>query len=375
MHKKFHIFLVVGGLLPLLLSPHFAWAQKKNVFSIRGKINGAYRNNITRVTDSLKIADFRSTMFLYAAYRQRTGQSQRRELSYELRNYRYARYQKYHRHDHILYASWQNNIYASIKLHFNNEFHARFYPYSHLYNYRRNILDGYLSMPGPILQKITFGYQNWIKTYPNSSSYQNYTSHRIYTRLAGPLDNNTRVGLKIEYQNHQGNLYPGSTAANQMLNQNGNRFVLQLFLEKVMERKIFSNLTYKLENDIPDNPDLDQTGEHVGDENTEELLAEDADFGYLKHQLSLSTLFTINSRMSFMIFYLAQLKNFNYWRIYDKGPKRQDRLVFLSNILKIKVYKNLGLEFQYNFEKNLTNLGPYCYQMSSFSLGLYINNM
>lgn len=373
MARKFYVFLAAGGLVSLLLFPHFCWAQKNNTFSIRGKINVAYRNNITRVPDSLKIADFRSTIFLYAAYRQRTSQRGRWDISYELRNYRYARYQRYHRHDHILYASWQNNLYANVRLHINNELHARFYPYSHLYNYRRNILNAYLSMPGPILQRVTFGYQNWIKAYPNSGSYQNYKSHRIYARLAGPVDSNTRLGLKMEFQKHQGNLYPGSTATNQVLNQNGNRFVLQLFLEKVVKRKIFSSFTYKLENDIPDNPDFDQTGEHVGDENTEELLAEDSDFGYLKHQASLSTLFKINSRMSFMIFYLAQLKNFHYWRIYKRGPKRQDRLIFLSNILKVKVYKNIGIEIQYNYEKNYTNLGFYRYQMSSFLLGLYIN--
>ena len=81
----------------------------------------------------------------------------------------------------------------------------------------------------------------------------------------------------------------------------------------------------------------------------------------------------MNSYISLMAFYLIQKKNFRYWQIKPNGPKRTDSLVFLSHVLKIQIYRNLGIEFQYNFERNYTNLKSYRYKMSSISVGFYLN--
>lgn len=369
--RKVEIIFAIASFISIFYFPGFCRAQNSGLFAVNGKINAEYRDNIGRKPNALRKADLRSTMFLYAAYRHRSIQRGSWAASYELRNYLYAQHQQYQRHDHILFGSWQNANSANLKVHMNDEFSMRFYPYSHFFNYRRNIFNIYTSRKIPYFQRFTLGYKNWIKTYPNETLYQNYSSHRIYIKLSGRFAREARFGIKCELQQHRGTLYPGSTAPGQVLNQDGDRFVLQLFLDKVMNRKVFSNISYKMENDIPDSPDYYQTGENRGDENSEELLAEDADFGYLKHQVSLSTLFKINSRVSFMIFYLAQMKHFHYWRVSELGPKRKDRLVFLSNVFKYKIYKDLGLELHYNFEQNSSNLGFYQYQMNSISLGIF----
>jgi len=102
------------------------------------------------------------------------------------------------------------------------------------------------------------------------------------------------------------------------------------------------------------------------------LLAEDSDSGYLKNQGSLSALFKLNSRFSVMTFYLIYKKNFRYWYIKPYGSRRHDRLIFLSHILKINLYKSLALEIQHNYEDNHTNLKFYEYTMNSISAGFSV---
>ena len=115
-----------------------------------------------------------------------------------------------------------------------------------------------------------------------------------------------------------------------------------------------------------------QFSDMVGDENMEDLLAEDSDFGYLKNQCALSALFKLNSRVSILGFYLAFKKNFKYWYVEPGKAKRLDRLIFISHILRINLYKNVSFEIQHNYEDNHTNLKFYEYEMNSISAGLSI---
>ena len=99
-------------------------------------------------------------------------------------------------------------------------------------------------------------------------------------------------------------------------------------------------------------------------------MAEDSDFGYLKNQGAVSALFKLNSRISIMAFNLAYNKNFEYWRLKPDGPMRHDRLIFLSHILRINLYKSITLELQHIYENNETNVNFYEYHFNSYAAGL-----
>jgi len=167
-------------------------------------------------------------------------------------------------------------------------------------------------------------------------------------------------------------LYPGSSVDSLSRDLDGRRYVFLAAIDKMLWTKLFANISYRFENDLPSNGEISQTGEHIGDENNEDWLTEDSDLGYLKNQFSLSMLYKLNSRVSIMAFYLMYNKNFQYWYVTPRGAKRFDRLFFISHILKINLYKGTALLWQHNFENNRTNLKSYHYRTNSFSAGLSV---
>lgn len=368
-HLRVNFIAVI--LLFMMTVPPFIFAQNKHQFSLWSQVNGEYRDNIIRYPDSLKVRDYRTNLFFLADYHKKNSRNSNWRFSYELRYHRYVEYKEYTRHDHLLRGVLRKPIYGTTKLHIANEFRVRYYSSSSIFNYRRNILDSYISMKVPFLRQLSLGYQNWLKTYPNGSSFQTYLSNRYFIRMNRRMSRTAHIGVKFELQKHQGNLYPGSTAPDQLLNLKGYRYVFHFVFDKIITPKILANVVYRFENDRPEDSDVNQIGENVGDENTKELLTEDYDFGYSKHQFTFSALFKINPRISFLTFYLFQHKKFHYWQINTNGPNRKDKLLFFSNILKIKLYKSIGIEFQYNFEHNYTNLLAYKYMLNSISLGLF----
>ena len=359
-------------ILALLIYPSIDLKASTLKTTIWAKLNQEYRSNINRMPDSTKLSDFRTNFYFIGNFQRRVLEMGTGRFSYELRYHGYKIHHNFDRNDHILRAFLRYPILQKATLHASNELHFRFYPIRSIYNYRRNIFDMYISAPLSAARNISVGYYNWIKSYPKSSNYQTYLSHRFYLRTTNHFSPTTILSGKFEIQHHRGNLYPGSTVSDQKLNLSGYRYVLNIVLDKIFTRNFLTSLSYRIENDRPSQVNFNEIGEHIGDENSEELLTEDADFGYFKNQLSLSTLSRLNPSISFMTFYLIQFKKFSYWRISTNGPNRADHLLFLSNILKLKVYRQFGMEIRYNFEVNFSNISKYSYKMHVITAGIFL---
>lgn len=365
-----NILIIVTAIM-LFLNPLHILAQNEQPITISGKVTHEYRSNFIRLPDSLKLSDYRTNLFFNADHQQTVWQNGRLLLEYELRYHRYNEFQRYNRHDHLTTIKFQKPIIGGIKLHLSNEIRTRFSS-TQRYSYYRNIFDIYVNLPITVKDRAYIGFQNWAKNYPKTSEYKKYRSSRIYSKFNIQLTRTTTLGLKFEFHRHEGNLYPGSTVPTLKLDLDGNRYVFQAMVDRILNRKVFASFSYRFENDMLEDIDDEQAGERYGDENEAELLAEDSDLGYLKNQGSLSALIKLNSRISIMTFYLVYKKNFKYWYIEPDGPKRRDRLIFLSHILKIKLYENLSLEIQHNYEDNHTNLEFYVYRMNSYAAGISI---
>jgi len=347
------------------------FSQNDQPFSLSGKVTHEYRSNFIRLPDSLTISDSRTNLFLNADRGQKFWNNGRLGMLYELRYHRYGDYHNYNRHDHFIRVNFQKPIFRNVKLQFADEFRSRFSSTRH-YSYYRNIIDLYLNFPITTKDRAYVGFQKWLKNYPKTSDYKKYSSSRLYSKFNVQLSRTTILGLKLEFHQHEGNLYPGSTASDFNLDLDGNRYVFQAMLDKMVSRKIFTSFAYRFENDMAGDIDDEQSSDYYGDENEDELLAEDSDLGYLKNQFSLSTLFKLNLRVSMMTFYLTYNKSFKYWYITPEGPKRHDRIIFLSHIVKIRFYKSLNLEVQHIYENNVTNLKYQEYHLNSYSAGLSI---
>jgi len=347
------------------------FAQNDPPLKLSGKITREYRSNFFRLPDPLKVDDNRTNLFLNADYQQKVWNNARLEFVYELRYHNYDEYHHYDRHDHLGQIKFQKPIKGNFKLHLSNEFRSRFSS-TRRYSYFRNIFDVYVNLPITLNDRAYVGFQNWNKTYPKTSEFNRYISNRLYSKFNLQLTRMTRLGLKLEFQFHEGDLYPGSTTPTLEYELAGERYVFQANVDNMFNRKLFTSFVYRFENDMAGEIENKLTGEHLEDENTEDLLAEDSDFGYLKNQGSLSALFKLNSRISVMVFYLVYQKNFRYWYIEPNGSRRRDRLIFLSHILKINLFKSIALEIQHNSEDNHTNLKFYEYTMNSVSAGLSV---
>ncbi len=367
---KKYLFIFISAILPLL-NPINLFAQNDQSLKLSAKITQEYTSNFIRMPDSLKISDYRTNLFLNADVHRAVWDNGRFEFFYELRYNFYRDYPNYNRQDHLADLKFQKPIFRDVKLHFSDEFRARFSA-TRQFSYYRNIFNLFVNVPITAHDRAYIGFQNWTKKYPRTAVFQSYRSSRLYSKLNLMLTPTTTFGLKFEYQLHEGDLYPGSSVDSFALDLDAKRYVFLASIDKMLLRKIYANISYRFENDLPSNTESRQTGEHIGDENNEDWLAEDSDLGYLKNQFSLSMLFKLNSRMSIMAFYLEYNKNFQYWYVTMGGAKRFDRLLFISHILKINLYKNTSLFIQHNFENNYTNLKFYRYRMHSFSAGLSV---
>ncbi len=355
----------------LLLNPVTTFAQNSHSLKLSAQMTQEYSSNFIRMPDSLKISDYRTNLFLNVGLHKPILHNGRLEFYYELRYNHYHEYQNYNRQDHLADLKFQKPIFRDIKLHFSDEFRARFSA-TRQFSYYRNIFNLFLNVPITTQNRAYIGFQNWTKNYPGTTQLQGYQSSRLYSKVNLMLTPTTTFGLKFEYQFHGGDLYPGSSVDSLSRDLDGRRYVFLASIDKMLWTKLFANISYRFENDLPSNGEINQTGEHIGDENNEDWLAEDSDFGYLKNQFSFSALMKLNARISVMAFYLVYNKNFQYWYVTTGGAKRFDRLFFISHILKINLYKGTALLLQHNFENNYTNLKSYRYRMNSFSAGLSV---
>lgn len=357
-------------LLTLLLCGVNTMSLAQSKLNVRGTISGEFRSRVTRQPNLGQDNDVRLNLFFHAGKQWMVPGQRRLSLTYDLRHYRYGEFSDFTRYDQTVNGHFGQNLGKKLKFLIADELRFRLHPSSGTFNYRRNVFDFNLKRKVGDNSNFEVGYQNWSKTYTDNASLSRYVSHRPYIKLGREFGSGLNLAAKIEYQNHKGNLYAGSTAPNQNLNLSGNRLVLRLNLDSVVSRRFISNLNYKFEFDYADEFGIEQSGENFDDENTEEFLAEDSDFGYTKHQGSLSVLLKADRKISFLFFYLFYTKGFDYWRVAVDGPKRRDKVAFLSHKLRMKLSKTLGLYIRYNFETNRTNLKSYKYTINSIAAGL-----
>ena len=167
-HLRVNFITVI--LLFMMTAPTLIFAQNKQQFTLWSQVNGEYRDNITREPDFLKLPDYRTNLFFAADYQNKLWQTDKYGFNYELRFHRYKEYQEYNRQDHLLRGMLRKSIYKNLRFHLSNEFRTRYYSSANILNYRRNIFDSFLSLSITRSKKLSLGYQNWLKTYPNSRS-------------------------------------------------------------------------------------------------------------------------------------------------------------------------------------------------------------
>ncbi|MFH2025504.1 MAG: hypothetical protein ABIK30_06720, partial [bacterium] len=238
-------------------------------------------------------------------------------------------------------------------------------------NYYRNILTAYLRQTLFNDWQVSTGYRHWLKQYPNSITIKDYSSNRLFLTATYELDTKTRIGLKNEFSWHRGNLYPFNVSNDETLNPIGTRYSVELFGRSIIQKKYFIDLRYTFETDRPEDFENDEEGEHSGDEDTEDILAEDSDFDYTKHQVSSSVLFKASNRLSLFGFGVIQSKHFRHWLLVEgENEHRRDLLFYLSLNAKFNFLKNLSLDFNYNLENNQSNLSSFQYSTSVVGIGL-----
>jgi len=349
-----------------------AEALPQSEANFRGTISGEFRSNINRQPGLEKDEDIRLTLIFNAANEWQLRGKQKIALSYNLQHYRYGEFNNFTRYDQTLWGQCVQGLGQNYKLTVSDEFRFRHHPSATQFNYTRNIIDVNVNRKVGSCNNLIIGYQNWLKTYHNNSSLSRYISHRIPVKFNHEFSDQSNLGATIEYQNHQGNLYAGSTAPEQPLNVIGNRFILRLNFDKVFSRTLVISVSYKYELDLADDFDIENPDGVPGDEEGEEFVAEDSDFGYAKHQGSVSVLFKANQKLSFLFFYLFYTKAFDYWRIVPEGPLRQDKVLFFSNKIRFMLSKRFSIDIRHIFEANRTNLNLNKYEIHSVSVGLNI---
>ncbi len=374
MQKRKHSILFAIVSLSLLCINTTASPQTDAPLNLQVKISGEYRSNINRLPGLEKEEDFRLNLIFNAGKDWHLINGQKLALSYDLQHYRYGEFSNFTRYDQTLRGQYSRNLGQNYKLRISDNFRFRLLPSAKQLNYSRNVLDVNLNRKVGKNDRLTLGYQNWLKFYHNNSSLSRYVSHRAVIKFNHEFSGRAILGAALEYQNHRGNLYAGSTAPEQPLNVTGNRYLLRLNFDKVFSGKLVTSAGYKFELDLADDFDVENPPAGFGDEEGEEFVAEDSDFGYAKHQGSLSVLYKANPKVSLLFFYLAYSKGFEYWRISPEGPKRRDNVLFFSNKIRFMLSKRFSIDLRHIFEANRTNLNVYKYDIHSVAVGLNITH-
>jgi len=347
----------------LALTTVLLYGQNKSSFYFNLTATEEYHSNLYRLPDSLKKADYRFNSFSRFGY-EKTWPAMKKNLNiyYENRFCHYNKYQTYDRMSHILYGRGYLPVWTLGKLVVNERLRLRDYSKSRNINSLRNIFSVYLQTDVTDSLLINSGYRHWLKRYPNNSEYEDYFSNRLFFNLYYSLTKQSKIGLRNEFSWHTGNLYPYGVPKKPETNLDGFRYILEFSYNRILGEKYLLDLRYSFEWDNPQEIDNEQTGEHFGDENTEDLLAEDSDFDYIKHQFSASLLYKIVHRLSFFGLAVLQTKKFQHWRIDESRPLRSDVFGYLSLTVKYQLLENLSAEFYYNLENNQSN--HYYYQYS-----------
>lgn len=356
----------------LILAASLLHGQNKPSF-FYFNLNAAqeYHSNLYRLPDSLKKADYRFNSFIRIGCQKNWPKAKRFvNIYYENRLRRYFTYQTYSRMAHILFAHGYFPLWSLTRLIINERFRYRDYNHSSRINSLRNVFSFYWQTAIWEKLQLNSGYRHWLKRYPNTTAYQDYMSHRLFFNIYYSLNKKSKLGLRNEVNWHNGNLYPYGAPKKPGTNLHGVRYTAELSGNRIFAGKYFIDLRYRFEWDRPQDIEVQNTGEYSGDENTEDLLAEDSDFDYVKHQLSVSLLYKTTARLSFFGFAVLQSKQFRHWRITENGPLRGDMFGYLSFTARYKLHKNLFAELYFNLENNHSNLSYYQYSRKITGAGL-----
>lgn len=361
--------LEISAFVLLCLWANLATAQSQPGLNLRGMIAAEVRSNVARQPGFERDNDIRLNLILNLEKDWRWKNRNNLIFSYGLQHFRYGEFHTFTRYDHTLRAQYARNLGSKYKLGVFDEFRFRYHPAATQFSYRRNIIDLGLSRTIGLHDRLTIGYQHWLKSYDNDASLDQYLSHRASVRFSHEINQRTNLGAWVEYQYHGGNLYAGSTAPEQPLNVTGNRLTFRLNLDKIFDPRFVASMSYKYEFDVADDFDI-QNAPPVDDEEGDEFVAEDSDYGFGKHLGSVSVLYKANKKVTLLFFYLVYFKRFDYWRIVPGGLLRHDTALFFSNKVCIMLSNKLDLNIRHIFEANETNLKPYKYQIHSISVGL-----
>ena len=345
------------------------YAQSNSKFYLNIIINQEYRDNIYRLPDSAKIGDYRLLSSIMVGYEFGNYKDQHFDFHYENRYQRYFHNHKYNRMEHYLNLKG-TLFFGENTLNINNTASLRNYKNNQLENYFRNIINVYYNLHFNTKLTGLAGYKNWIKTYPNDGILQDYLSHRFFIKLNYQVDESTNLGIKTEYQWHKGNLYPYSSLFGSNNNLRGSRYQLELFGNKIFGKNLLIDFVYKFESDQPDEINNQFNGEHQGDEETEDLITEDADFDYMKHQITVSFLYKLLPDLSFFSFNVLQNKNFNHWKVNPTNDLRRDLLFYSSNIFKYKLWERWYLKIYLNAELINSNFKYADYNLKTIGIGV-----
>jgi hypothetical protein len=364
--KTLKIFFFV-----ILIAAKLNGQSKQSSFYFNLNTAQEYHSNLFRVPDSLRKDDFRLNSFLRVGYYRANIQSKYQfNFYYENRLQRYFTYQTYNRMENIFSGTSSFVLWAKNKLHFNNRLRNRNYSKSKSLNYFRNVFTAYAYLNVLKSWQISTGYRYWLKRYPNTGSYKDYISNRIFLTLYFNLDKKTRFGVKNELNWHRGNLYPFDNPKIKEASLEGTRFATIISGNRIFAQKYFLDIQYRFELDSPQGFEIDIFGEQIGDEDTDEILADDSDFDYSKHQLSSSILYKTNPKLSFFGFAVIQYKKFQHWRVKENGPLRRNIFSFVSFTAKYNFNKYLYLNAYFNIEKNSSNHPSYRYSREITGLSL-----
>ena len=355
----------------LISAASLLYGQKKPSFYFNLNAAQEYHSNLYRLPDSLKKADYSFNSFVRLGYHKNwREEGGNLNIYYENRLRLYYTYQTYNRMEHLLFGHGYLTLWPRTRLIINERLRFRDYNHSNSINSLRNVFSFYLQTAIADRLQLNSGYRHWLKRYPNNAAYQDYLSHRLFFNFYYSLNKKSKLGLRNELNWHKGNLYPYGAQKKPGANLHGFRYTGELSGNRIFAGKYFIDLRYRFEWDSPQDIDIQNTGEHTGDENAEDLLAEDSDFDYVKHQLSASLLYKTTPRLSFFGFAVLQAKHFNHWRITKNDPLRSDIFGYLSFTAKYKLDNNLFAELYYSLENNHSNHTFYQYSKQISGAGL-----
>lgn len=364
------IQLIIVGLLILGVSLLYGQV-KPSPFYFNLNAAQEYHSNLYRLPDSLKKADYRFNSFVRFGYKNNWPETKKSvNIYYENRLRHYYTHQTYSRMSHLLFVHGYLSLGPIGRMILNERLRFRDYNQNRNINSLRNVFSAYLQTALTDGLKLNSGYRHWLKRYPNNAAYQDYLSHRLFFNFYYTLNKKSKLGLRNELNWHRGNLYPYGAPKKPGANLQGFRYTSELSGNSIFARKYFIDLRYRFEWDSPQDIEAQNSGEYTGDENAEDLLAEDSDFDYLKHQLSASLLFKATQKLSFFGFAVLQAKYFSHWHISQNGPLRKDIFGYLSLTAKYRLHTNLFAELYFNLENNHSNLSYYQYSRQICGAGL-----